>query len=263
MDSSFLLATLAENDVRVLAVHVDNGWNSNLAVANIQKLLVASGFDLYTVVLELKHFYDLQRAFLLASVPDLEIPTDHAIQASLWAVAEKFDVPTIVSGMNFATESSANQNWAYGHSDWTYISAIWERFGNPEADFPVLVHPSAFVSPSARLEEGSVVLAQAHVGPGAAIEAGALLNSGASLDHESIMRRFSSLGPGAFTAGGVELGERAMVGLGASLFQKVSLGADTVIGASSMVRHDVPANSVAFGTPSQVIRTRKIDDPYL
>lgn len=137
VDSSFLLATLAENDVRVLAVHVDNGWNSNLAVANIQKLLVASGFDLYTVVLELKHFYDLQRAFLLASVPDLEIPTDHAIQASLWAVAEKFDVPTIVSGMNFATESSANENWAYGHSDWTYISAIWERFGNPEADsFP-------------------------------------------------------------------------------------------------------------------------------
>jgi sugar O-acyltransferase (sialic acid O-acetyltransferase NeuD family) len=136
------------------------------------------------------------------------------------------------------------------------------RNSNPGADFPVLVHPSAFVSPSARLEEGSVVLAQAHVGPGAAIEAGALLNSGASLDHESLMRRFSSLGPGAITAGGVELGERAMVGLGASLFQKVSVGADTVIGASSMVRHDVPANSVAFGTPSRVIRTRKIDDPY-
>lgn len=133
---------------------------------------------------------------------------------------------------------------------------------NPTACFPVLVHPSAVVSPSARSEEGAVVLAQAHVGPGATVGIGALINSGASLDHQTRMGRFSSLGPRAFTAGGVDIGERAMIGMGASVFQKVSIGVDTVVGASSMVRSGVPANSVAFGTPATVVRARKIDDPY-
>lgn len=133
---------------------------------------------------------------------------------------------------------------------------------NPTAYFPILVHPSASVSPSALFEEGAVVLAQANVGPGATVGVGALINSGASLDHQSHMNRFSSLGPRAVTGGAVDVGERAMIGMSASVLQNVSVGADTVIGASSMVKSDIPANSVAFGTPASVVRNRQIDDPY-
>jgi hypothetical protein len=70
----------------------------------------------------------------MASVPDLEIPTDHAIQASLWKNAEKFDAPIIITGMNYATESSGNVDWSYGHSDWKYIRGVWKGFGHPDPE---------------------------------------------------------------------------------------------------------------------------------
>jgi len=134
VDSSYLLLMVHNLGLRALAVHVDNGWNSNLAVSNIQKIISHTNIDLYTEVLDLKAFNDLQKAFLVASVPDLEIPTDHAIQASLWKNAEKFGAPTIVTGMNYATESSGNVDWSYGHSDWKYIHGVWKRFGHPDPE---------------------------------------------------------------------------------------------------------------------------------
>lgn len=161
----------------------------------------------------------------------------------------------VLQGVSFGLGVGANF-----HRESLYLSL---KSANPDADFPALVHPSAYVSRTSQLGEGTVVLAQANIGPLTAIGIGSLINSSASLDHESRMGSFSSLGPGAVTGGNVEVGKRAVVGLGAAVLQGTSIGADTVIGAASMVRHDVPANSVAFGTPSQVIRTRKIDDPYL
>jgi hypothetical protein len=121
VDSSYLLLKAHSLGLRALAVHIDNGWNSNLAVSNIQKIIEHTSTDLYTEILDLNVFNNLQKAFLTASVPDLEIPTDHAIQASLWQNAEKFGVSTILTGMNYATESSGNVDWSYGHSDWKYI----------------------------------------------------------------------------------------------------------------------------------------------
>jgi hypothetical protein len=137
VDSSYLLLKVHNLGLRALAVHIDNGWNSNLAVSNIQKITAYTNTDLYTEVLELNSFNNLQKAFLMASVPDLEIPTDHAIQASLWKNAEKFGVPTIITGMNYATESSGNVDWSYGHSDWKYILSVWKKFGTPDpANYP-------------------------------------------------------------------------------------------------------------------------------
>lgn len=134
VDSSFLALILRDLGLRVYPVHVDNGWNSQTSVANIHAVLDHCGFPLQTVILHAPSFYDLQKSFLLASVPDVEIPTDHAIQAVLWRVAREKKIPTIISGMNFATESAEFEHWAYGHSDWKYIHAIWARFGNPQKD---------------------------------------------------------------------------------------------------------------------------------
>lgn len=131
VDSSYLALKLKDLGLRTYAVHVDNGWNSQTSVANIHAVLDHCGYELETFILHAPTFYDLQKSFLKASVPDVEVPTDHAIQAVLWRVAKERKIPTIVSGMNFATESAEFEHWAYGHSDWRYIHAIWSKFGTP------------------------------------------------------------------------------------------------------------------------------------
>jgi N-acetyl sugar amidotransferase len=130
VDSTYVALKVKELGLRPLAVHLDNGWDSELAVSNIEKALDQLKIDLQTVVLDLREFYDLQRAFLLASTPDTDIPTDHAIQAALWKYARKHKVRYIISGMNFATEAISVPSWSYGHSDWRYIKDVHRKLGH-------------------------------------------------------------------------------------------------------------------------------------
>ena len=130
VDSSYLLQTALKNNLRVLAVHVDNGWDSELAVYNIRKLVESTGVEYITHILDWKEFRDLQVAFLKGDTPDGEIPTDHAIDATLWRLADKHRVKTILSGMNFQTEAISVPGWAYGHSDYTYIQDVYKKNTN-------------------------------------------------------------------------------------------------------------------------------------
>jgi N-acetyl sugar amidotransferase len=129
VDSTYVAHLVVEHGLRPLAVHLDNGWNSELAIQNIQQVLDRLGVELHTVVLDWEEFRDLQVAFLKASTPDGEIPTDHAIFATLWSEAAARGIRYIVSGMNFATESLSVPSWAYGHSDWRYIRDVHRRHG--------------------------------------------------------------------------------------------------------------------------------------
>lgn len=132
----------------------------------------------------------------------------------------------------------------------------------PNVRMPAIVHRTAWVSPSATLDAGTVVMAQASVGPFATTGRGALLNTGASLDHESRVDDFASLGPGAHTGGQVVIGARTMVGLNAGILQGIAIGPDTVIGGQSLVRRDIPAGTIAFGVPCAPVRTRLATDLY-
>ncbi len=132
----------------------------------------------------------------------------------------------------------------------------------PEARFVTIIHPDASISQTSTLANGTVVLAQASIGPGACAGVGCILNTGSSLDHESSLGDFSSLGPGARTGGSVRIGKRSMVGMQVSVLQGTSIGDDTVIGANSLVRADVASNIVAWGTPAETIRTRAREDSY-
>ena len=84
MDSSYVAVRASELGLRLLAIHVDNGWNSEKAVGNIKRILDPLHIDLSTTVLNWKEFRELQLAFLRASTPDSEIPTDHAIVAAFY-----------------------------------------------------------------------------------------------------------------------------------------------------------------------------------
>lgn len=137
VDSTYVAYLTKKYGLRPLAVHLDNGWNSELAVKNIELTLSKLGIDLYTEVLDWDEFRDLQMSFLRASTPDMEIPTDHAILAVLWKQALKHDIKYIISGMNFATESTFVTSWAYGHWDWRYIRGLQKEFsGRPLKTFP-------------------------------------------------------------------------------------------------------------------------------
>ncbi len=129
VDSTYVAYLVSKIGLRPLAIHLDNGWNSELAVKNIERVLRKLEIDLYTLVVDWEEFRDLQVAFLKASTPDGEIPTDHAIFALLWREAARRGIRYIVSGMNFATESVSVPDWSYGHSDWRYVKDVHRRFG--------------------------------------------------------------------------------------------------------------------------------------
>lgn len=130
VDSTYVAYLVKKLGLRPLAVHVDNGWNSSLAVQNIENLLEKLDIDLINYVVGTDEFKDLQLSFLKASVSDGEIPTDHAVSALLWQTANKYKIKYIISGMNFTTESISVPNWSYGHSDWRYIKDIASKHGS-------------------------------------------------------------------------------------------------------------------------------------
>ena len=130
VDSTYLAYLAKELGLRPLAVHFDNGWNSELSINNIENTLKRLNIDLVTNVINWPEFRDLQKSFLMSSTPDGDVPSDHGIFATLWKEAVKHKIKYILFGMNFATESMSIPEWSYGHSDWKYISEIHKKFGN-------------------------------------------------------------------------------------------------------------------------------------
>ena len=120
-------------------MHVDNGWNSEKAVGNIKRILDPLRIDLSTVVLNWKEFRDLQLAFLRASTPDSEIPSDHAIVASFYGASSQHRVGYCMSGINFRTEGIHVREWSQGHLDSRYIRSIYKQFtGKRLKHFPLI-----------------------------------------------------------------------------------------------------------------------------
>lgn len=137
VDSTFVAYKVREYGLRPLAVHLDNGWDSELAVANIEKVLKTLEIDLHTLVLDWDEFRDLQLAFLRASVSDAEIPSDHAICASMLRTAIKLRIPYVISGVNVEHEGILPREWTYGVMDWRYIRAVHRRYGTmPLRSYP-------------------------------------------------------------------------------------------------------------------------------
>lgn len=129
VDSTYVAYLVKKLGLRPLAVHLDNGWNTEIAVGNIERIVKILSIDLYTEVLDWEEFRRLQLAFLRASTPDSEIPTDHAIVSTLYRAAIKHGVRYIIGGSNFATEQMIPRTWSHGHDDWRYIRTLNRMFG--------------------------------------------------------------------------------------------------------------------------------------
>ena len=137
LDSSYLTHLAVENGLRPLAVHMDNGWDSMEAVLNIRTITNKLNIEYESYVLDWEEFKDLQLAFLKASVPEAETPTDVAIPAALHAVAAKFGIKYILSAGNLTTEGILPKSWHYKAKDLTYFNYIQKTFGTrPLKAFP-------------------------------------------------------------------------------------------------------------------------------
>jgi len=139
IDSSYTAYTAHRLGLKPLCVHMDNGWNSELAVKNIEQIIRKLKFQLYTYVLDWEEFKDLQLAFLKASVVDVEMPTDHAILAVLYKIAAEKNIKYILSGGNIATEFVLPYSWYYIKKDALNILDIHRHFGTKRLQkFPLI-----------------------------------------------------------------------------------------------------------------------------
>lgn len=139
VDSTFMAFKAKELGLRPLAVHLDNGWNSKLAVSNIERVLKRIDVDLYTHVIDWEEFKDLQLAYFKASVIDIEAITDHAIVAVIYDIAVRHKVKYIISGYNLATEGILPRSWVWNKTDVVNLRDIHSKFGTKKLKtFPTM-----------------------------------------------------------------------------------------------------------------------------
>jgi N-acetyl sugar amidotransferase len=130
VDSSYVAYIIKKKyGLRAFAVHLDNGWNTELAVANVEQIVKRLDIDLSTYVLDWKEFRDIQTSFIKSSISNIEIPTDHAIWALLIKTAAKMKIPYIIAGNNVVTESIMPESWLYGSKDSKLIKSLHRKFG--------------------------------------------------------------------------------------------------------------------------------------
>lgn len=146
---------------------------------------------------------------------------------------------------------------ALGHNERRLaVAAEWKAKG---ASFGRAIHPSAVVSPSASIGEGTVILPRAVVHTGARVGAHCIVNTGALVEHDCVLEDGVSVSPGACMAGRVHLERAAFVSVGATLAPRVRVGAGSVVGAGAVVVSDIPSGVLALGVPAKVVRDSLAD----
>jgi len=142
---------------------------------------------------------------------------------------------------------------------------LYSRFmlTNPDAYDVTMIHPSAVVSETATIGQGTIVMAGSVIGSYVKVERCSIINTRTSVDHESHLSEFSSIAPGVSIAGNVTIGNMAAISIGSSVVHRVKIGAFSIVGAGSVVLSDIPSNYIAFGVPARTVRSRKMNEPYL
>lgn len=163
----------------------------------------------------------------------------------------------------FAEHSAGNVVMAIG-DNWSRRKICLSLIAKfPKVTFPVVKHPSAVIAATAEIGRGVAILAGSHVGPGSRIGDFCIINTGSSVDHDCTMHNFSSVAPGVFMGGLVQIGECSAIGVGASISDRISVGKHVVIGTGSAVVRDIPDLVVAYGNPARVKRSRREEEQHI
>ncbi|MFA4824244.1 MAG: N-acetyl sugar amidotransferase [Methanoregula sp.] len=136
-DSSYCLYLMRKWGLNPLAVHYDNNMNSKIAAENIKNSCRKLDIDLFTFVVDWEEFKDLQKSFLKASVPSVDIPSDHAFVTVLYEYAYKNNIKYIFNGSSFRTEGPIPPEWSL-HNDTKFILDIQKKWGTiPLKKYPI------------------------------------------------------------------------------------------------------------------------------
>lgn len=130
VDSTYLAHMVVELGLRPLVVHIDTGWNSEIAVQNIENVVTKLNLDLFTYVIDWEEMKDLQLSFFKASVPDCDIPQDHVFPALLHKIAKQHKIKDIISGHNLVTEFVSPKGWGYDSNDLKHLKHIQSLYGS-------------------------------------------------------------------------------------------------------------------------------------
>jgi len=132
VDSSYLAYLLRTKypELRILAIHIDAGWNSELAVHNIENIVKKLDIDLHTEVINWEEMKDLQLAYFKSQLANQDVPQDHAFFATLYKIAvDHYGIKYFLSGGNLATESILPSAWGYNAMDARQLKAVHKIFG--------------------------------------------------------------------------------------------------------------------------------------
>ena len=138
IDSSYVAYMAVKLGLRPIAYHLDNEWDSDIAINNIKRVTSALNIPVENVKVDWEEFKDLQLSFLKSSTPDVEVPTDHVVIAYPYIFAKKHNLSYFLTGYNYRTESHLPKSWAtVGQMDWDYIRAVHKIFGRlPLKSYP-------------------------------------------------------------------------------------------------------------------------------
>ena len=129
VDSCYLNLKMKSWGLRPLVLHVDAGWNSEIAVSNIEKIVKFCKFDLYTKVINWEDMRNLQIAYLESGIANLDAPQDHIFFSTIYNFAIKHKIKYIFTGGNIATESVFPQSWHGEAMDAINLKSIYRKYG--------------------------------------------------------------------------------------------------------------------------------------
>lgn len=134
LDSSYLTLLAYRLQLRALIVHIDDGYDTDISKANIQKIIQKTGFDYKVVTPDAEQFNSLTLAFMKAGVPNIAIPQDNVLFAFLYKQVREYKIKYLLSGLNFALESILQVGNTHVNTDVIHIRAIHKQFSNRKVD---------------------------------------------------------------------------------------------------------------------------------
>ena len=140
VDSAYMAYAASRLGLRVLAVHVDAGWNTDIAVENIRKMCDHLKLDLHTVVIDWQAMKKIQRAYMFSGLPNLDVPQDHVFLAAMYQYADKYKVRYMLNGSNLATEGILPSAWGYAAIDFRNIKSVYRKYGDERNVFKKYPH---------------------------------------------------------------------------------------------------------------------------
>ncbi len=144
VDSSYLLHLAYQYGLRVLAIHVDAGWNSEIAVQNIEKVCSKLGYDLQTIVMDWNTIKELQRAYLFSGLANQDVPQDHCFIAAVRQYCKKYHIKYLLSGWNLATEGILSHAYQQNAHDWLNIKDVYKKCGRGKVSLKKYTHISVW-----------------------------------------------------------------------------------------------------------------------